>query len=350
MTIHCFTSFSFSYLAKARVLAHSLKKHHPDWHLSAVITDRQPQGFNFDIANEMFDDVIWGDEIFGAETPAWLFKHDVIEVCTAVKGPVLKRLAELTGSDKIFYFDPDIAIFSSLDPLVESLDDESILLTPHQLEPDTTHSAILDNEVCSLRYGTYNLGFIGVRTDREGLRFANWWSDRLSRYCYDDPSIGIFVDQKWCELVPAFFDRVKIVRDPGCNVASWNLSTRKLAIGANGDVLVNGSPLRFFHFTKLGPIGDVMTQRYARENTEVYEIWSWYKRQVDRHTDPAIPQGWWKYGKYSNGVPITKEARVLYRERADLQSTFPDPFEVEGNSYYAWLKREQRLDPAKSRS
>src|ERR1700704_1132639 len=146
MTIHCFTSFSLSYLAKARVLAHSLKKHHPDWHLSAVITDRQPQGFNFDIANEMFDDVIWGDEIFGAETPGWLFKHDVVEVCTAVKVPVLKRLAELTGSDKIFYFDTDMAIFSSLDPLVESLDDESILLPPHQLEPDTTDSAILDNE------------------------------------------------------------------------------------------------------------------------------------------------------------------------------------------------------------
>src|SRR5712671_2258276 len=123
MSVHCFTSFSFSYLAKARVLAATLKRHHPDWYLWAVITDREPEGFLFNIEIEDFDEVIWGDEIFGSETSSWLFKHDVVEACTAVKGPVLKRISNIAGADKIFYFDPDIAILGSIHPLVNSLNE-----------------------------------------------------------------------------------------------------------------------------------------------------------------------------------------------------------------------------------
>ena len=59
----------------------------------------------------------------------------------------------------------------------------------------------------------------------------------------------------------------------------------------SGKCLVNGSPLRFFHFTKLGPIGDTMTRKYAQDNVEVYELWSWYKRMVDRLSEKGVPSG-----------------------------------------------------------
>lgn len=337
MTVYCYTSFSFSYLAKARVLAATLKEHQPDWFLCAVISDREPEGFRFDVEREDFDEVIWGDEIFEPVAPAWVFKHDVIEMCTAVKGPVLKQLLEREDTEKVFYFDPDVAIMGDLQCLSEMLDSASILLTPHQLEPDQTRQAIFDNEVCSLRLGTYNLGFVGVRACEEGLRFGTWWADRLSEFCYDDPASGLFVDQKWCDLVPAFFEGVRIVRDPGCNVASWNLSRRHVSIGKDGNITANGSVLKFFHFTKLGPLGDVMTQRYARENFEIYEIWSWYRRQIEKYSEAAIPSDWWKYSQFSNGAPVPKAARVLYRERQDLQQVFADPFDAEGASFFQWL-------------
>jgi hypothetical protein len=63
--VDCFTSFSFSYLAKARVLATTLKRFHPNWRLWAVIADREPDGFSFDLDKEAFDGVIWADELFG---------------------------------------------------------------------------------------------------------------------------------------------------------------------------------------------------------------------------------------------------------------------------------------------
>jgi hypothetical protein len=96
MTTHCFTSFSFSYLAKARVLARSVKRYHPEWFLWAVICDREPVGFKFDVSLEDFDEVIFVDGLLGDQTSSWIFKHDVVELCTAVKGPVLKQLCEIS--------------------------------------------------------------------------------------------------------------------------------------------------------------------------------------------------------------------------------------------------------------
>jgi hypothetical protein len=342
MKVHCFTSISFNYLAKARTLAHTLRRLHPDWTLTLCVTDREPTGFRFDLSKEAFDHVLFAEDLSIPNVRSWLFQHDVVEACTAVKGPVLKLLTD-SDADVVVYLDPDVAVFGSLEPLIKLLRSSSILLTPHQLTPESEFEAVVDNELCSLAFGTYNLGFLAVRNDKNGKRLASWWDERLRRYCYDDRASGIFVDQKWCDLVPAMFDGVKIVRDPGYNVASWNLSNRRISIDSEGAAQVNGSPLRFFHFTKLGPIGDAMTRKYAKDNIEVYELWAWYKRLVDRFSDPRIPSGYWHFGVFENGSPIPRAARLIYREREHLKTTFPDPFAVGEGSYYEWLIAEGRL-------
>ena len=139
---------------------------------------------------------------------------------------------------------------------------------------------------------------------------------------------------------PVFFDRVGIVRDPGYNVASWNLSQRKVAIGQDGAIRVNGAPLRFWHFTKLGPTGDVMTRRYAGDSHAVYEIWRWYKERVDAARDPIIPDRYWAYEQYGDGTEIERAHRLLWRERADLRMTFPDPFDASKGGFLDWLRAQ----------
>ena len=327
MAIYAYTSFSFSYLNRARVLAETLRRHHPDWILWAVITDKEPTGFAFDLEREDFDRVLTAESLFGDMTERWLFGMDVVEACTAVKGKALLRIMDEPDAEKVLYFDPDTAVFGSMDPMVRVLDEASIALTPHQVDPDGERMAIMDNEISSLQYGVFNLGFLAVRNDNEARRFATWWATRLGDWCHDRLDIGVFVDQKWCNLVPCFFDNVKIVRDPGYNVASWNLSQRNLSVTREGDILVNESLLRFYHFTKLGPIGDTMTRRYAGANITVYEIWWWYRQRVEASTDPKIPTDWWFYGYYSTGEPISKRARERYRADKTLQEAFPAPFE-----------------------
>ena len=347
VTVHAFTSFSFSYLDRARVLAATLRRQHPDWTIWAVVTDRAPRDLPLDWARGEFDRVLMPEDLFGGrsasdEVEAWLFGHDVVEACTAVKGEALVRILDEPGCSKVVYLDPDIAVLNPLTPATAMLDDHSIVLTPHQIDPEprAAREAIMDNELASLQHGVYNLGFLAVAADEEGRRFARWWADRLGDWCHDRKDIGVFVDQRWCDLIPCFFDRVGVLRDPGCNVASWNLSQREVRFAPDGTALVNGVPLRFWHFTKLGPVGDAMTARYAADNTEVYEIWSWYRRMVAERAVPAVPAGYWHYGAFRDGTPIPKSARELYRVRGDLRSVFPRPFE---SRFKEWLRVETDL-------
>jgi hypothetical protein len=345
MTIHAFTSFSYSYLNRARVLARTLKMQHSDWVLWAVITDKAPEGFVFDLEKEQFDRLLTAEAMFGDQTDQWLFGHDVVEACTAVKGKAVLEILAQPDCEKLVYFDPDIAVINPMDEVIDLLDQYSIVLTPHQTDPEPRENrkAIQDNEITTLHYGVFNLGFVAIANDPEGRRFAQWWDDRLRDWCHDRLEIGVFVDQKWCNLVPCFFDNVKVLRDPGYNVASWNLSQRRMSYDSAGTALINGRPLRFYHFTKLGPVGDAMTQRYARDNIEVYELWWWYRQQVLAATTSLIPKGYWHYGVFDNGEKIPKSVRVLYRDRGDLQNAFPNPLHTGEGSFYLWLKAENQL-------
>lgn len=346
MKVLVFSSFTFSYLDRARVLFSTVRKYHPDWELVALMPDRPPPGVDLDLANEPFDRVVSFEDLNIPRGHGWLFGHDIIEASTAVKGPFLHQVCEAGTADIVIYLDPDTALLNDLSPLVEALKTHDGLLTPHLLEPEDELQALLDNELATLRTGIFNLGFIAIRTTGQGARFAKWWNDRLLAFCYDDIPQGLFVDQRWCDHVPAFFDRFHVLRDPGYNVASWNLSKRKIRIGTDGGITVNGSPLRFWHFTKLGPTGDTMTRRYAGSNFEVHEIWNWYKRLIREAGDPRIPPRWWAFGVYADGSPILKSHRELYRSRADLQAAFPDPYQCGPGAYQAWLVNEGLLTSA----
>jgi hypothetical protein len=332
-SIHCYTSISFSYLSRARVLAETVRKYHPDWTLWICISDREPDGFTFELEDEQFDHVLWADEFGIPELRSWMFKHNVVEMCTAVKGLALNRILD-AGADTVVYLDPDIALFSDL-AIVAEPDKSSVLLTPHLTDPETTDASILENERSALLHGVYNLGFLAVRNTAEGRRFARWWQDRLMLRCYEEAAFGVYTDQRWCDLVPAMFEGVKVVRDAGLNVASWNLSNRTLSVDTSGQLLVNGVPLRFFHFTKIDHVGEVMIERYAR-GTLVFELIKWYRTAMHTHEAQGVPNCRWAYERYSDGTPIAQYHRRLYRARRDLEVTFPNPFDA--LTYLAWLR------------
>ena len=339
MTTVCFTSFSFAYLSRARVLAQTVKAAHPDWIMLALVVDVPPPALDLAASLAPFDTAIRADSLAIPDFPRWMFKHDLVEACTAVKATMLERLVA-EGADTVIYLDPDIAVFHPLTEIERLLETASIILTPHQTAPNNSSLAIADNELTTLQYGLYNLGFAAVRNDAAGQAFAAWWAKMTRQACYDDPQSGIFTDQKYCDLVPSLFDRVLIHRDPGCNVASWNLSRRTLTFDPSGNALVNGSPLKFYHFTKINGVGDTMTERYAGDQLAVYELVNWYKRELTANGFPHADSTPWAYGSFATGRAIPRAVRLLWRTRPDLVATFNDPFAGGRGSFQSWLEIE----------
>jgi hypothetical protein len=336
----CYTSFTYAYLSRARVLVDSLRRVHPEWEIWALVVDEPPEGVDAAAALAGFDGVVGIGDLGIPQPLAWLFKHDVVEACTAVKGHMMLRLLE-AGADQVVYFDPDIAVFNRIDDVLAT---GSIRLTPHQLAANAAPAAIRDNEITSLLYGTFNLGFVAVRNDADGLAFARWWAGRLYQACYDAVETGIFTDQRYCDLVPALFGGVCVVRDPGCNVASWNLSRRRLDFDGAGQLTANTSPLKFYHFTKIGGVGDLMTERYGAADIAVFEVWNWYKRAEQAHRTTPVPDHYWHYGNFADGTPISKDIRLLWRSRPDLTAAFDNPFATGPNTFRAWLAEHRGLE------
>jgi len=338
---HCFTSASFAYLDRVRVLAETLKKHQPDWTFWLCLCDEEPEGYTFDIENESIDHVVRLTELNIPDLTQWTFCHDVIELCTAVKGAMLCHLFQL-GAEKVIYLDPDVAVFASLDPIVKILDEHSIVLTPHQLEPDSELPAIMDNEIGSLKHGIFNLGFIAVANNDTGRRFADWWNMRLMRFCWDDIPSGLFTDQRWCDLVPVFFPDTHILRDPGYNVASWNLSKRPITTDREGCIWAANKILRFFHFTKVGSVGRIMLERYSNGHLEMLELIHWYLQRLKANHSPELPKNWWAFAKYDDDTPIPKSHRISYRKRPELMARFTDPFATGVHSLEAHLSDQEK--------
>ncbi len=340
--MHIFTSSTSNYIPKARVLAESVRRHVPGATFHLVLCDAPPAGFSLE--DEPFDDLITLDDF---ETPVgkgWIYQHNVVELCTAVKGMGFERLFQ-RGAEKVVFLDPDIVVFSDLDSIGQLLDEHSIVLTPHQTEPEATRSAILDHEVSSLKHGVFNLGFLAVRNSVEGRRFVRWWSERLRDFCYDDKGQGLFTDQKWIDLAPAFFSDIAILREPQFNVSTWNINHRDLAGSLESGISVNGKPLCFYHFSGLdsGAL-KVMMDVYGGGNPLLEELRQWYLRQCDaagQKTFGALPC---RYDLYSNGERVKPAERLLYRYRIELQERFPDPYDcaVQEGGYLAWYRRHSR--------
>ncbi|MBZ9674407.1 hypothetical protein [Mesorhizobium sp. ES1-1] len=330
--VHCFTSASLAYADRALVLARSLRRHHPDWVLWLCLVDLPPSDFSMHVIEGVFDHVVTAEALDIPHLRAWLFEHDVVEACTAVKGAMLQHILD-QGVERVLYLDPDIAVFAPLTEVAERLDGSDLLLTPHLLVPEVTAAGVLDNEIGALKHGIYNLGFIGVSGRTEGRRFARWWADRLYAHCIDDIASGLFTDQRWCDHVPVFFPSTCILRDPGCNVASWNVEHRPLSIDRDGVIRADGAPLRFFHFTKFADVGRLMLERHSVSNSVLDEIMAWYANALATSAPTGLPPGWWVYGRYADGVPILRGDRLLWRKKASLHAAIPDPFALTSRQF-----------------
>ena len=330
-----FTIAAKNYLASVRVLMASIRAAAPDLRRIVVLVDR-PDGY-FEPAKEDFEVLL--SEDLGIPNSRWFhFKYTILELCTAVKPYAAQRIFERFGVERLLYFDPDICVYDDLQAIMAALEKNAIVLTPHltaPLEDDRRPS-----ELHILRSGAYNLGFIGLRACDTTARLLTWWQSKLYDHCLVDLPKGLFVDQRWVDLVPGLFDGVGILRDPGINVAYWNIGHRPIVRTASG-YLAGGHPLSFFHFSGFDPDSPRTFSRHQDRFTlddlgDGRELVAEYRNRLF-DAGYAESKTWpFAFGAFANGVAIPEAGRLVHREAPELLEAVADPFSEEG--YQAILK------------
>lgn len=338
------TIVSNNYLAFARVLADSLLDRHPEMEIFVLVVDAPASAIDY--STERFQ-VVFADQLEIPRFRHFAFKYSLLELNTAVKPYFLEYLHTARGAEAVLYFDPDIKVLGDLTPLFDALEHSNLLLTPHLLEP--LEDEFRPSERNILMSGVYNLGFLGLKFNDRTLDFLHWWQRRLYSYCLHRISEGLFVDQRWMDLAPCLVSDVEVVRDPGYNVAYWNLANRHLEQGKQG-WLVNGVPLRFFHFS--GLVIDDLEQvskyqdRYElKDRPDLRPLFAEYRESILRAGMEQTQDIPYAYGRFRGGPGVPDLARTALWRVDPSGDRWPDPFAMEdSDSYHSWLSAKVRAE------
>jgi len=327
------TIVSSNYLPYARTLCDSFLSFHPEHKFYVLLVDRVPP--DFDASTERFE-LVLVEDLGIVNFEAIAFKYSILELNTNVKPTFLKRiLAE--GADQVIYFDPDILIFGTLDPIYGALSTSGIVLTPHCTSPNEQGAELL-----LLRDGVFNLGFIALSKAEETALFLDWWERRCLTLGYNERWAGLFVDQKWINLVPCYFESVRVLKHPGCNVAYWNLHERRLAKKGTVWVVNETTPLIFFHFSGMSVDGEARISKHTDQfdlesRPDLAEIFANYRERLVTFGIKHVGRFSYAYGKFSNGDLVSKLQRAAFAANLEgFGST--NPFDAAG-PFYIWAKR-----------
>ncbi|MBT1071754.1 hypothetical protein [Pelotalea chapellei] len=336
--IAVFTIASTNYLAYARVLMQSIRKYHDDVDLHLVLAD-ESEG-QLEGSAEPFE-IIEARSLGIPDFQRMAFRYDIVEFNTAVK-PFAFRFFLQKGYKKVIYFDPDILLYHGLQDLFRLLDQYSIIVTPHMTVPLPVNDSCSPSEQSCLSSGTYNLGFLALSASKDANSFCDWWCEKCLTSCYCEVESGLFVDQKWINLVTAYWSSVHVLRHQGYNMAYWNLHERRL-----DGCLVNGAvPLVFFHFSGI-TLHDLnliskYQNRFTLENRgDLAFLYQEYRGLLLAQGHEELKQIGYKYGRFKDGTLIGPVARRLYPAVA---GNYTDPFDIGEESYHSLLKRKRLLE------
>jgi glycosyltransferase involved in cell wall biosynthesis len=324
-----------NYLARVRVLARSLQRFHPELPIYLLLADRI-DGY-FDPAKEPFQ-MIEPAQLAVNDLTGLSFQYTQPEFCAALKPFLLSWLFQ-QGYQKVLYFDPDIKCFADISLLFAALDKASFLLTPHLTTPLADDGLPTERDLMML--GDYNLGFFGIANTPVAGQMLEWWQQRMGKYAIQDHQWGYYLDQRWLDLVPGMFGEVQILRDPGYNVAYWNLGQRQLSC-TDGKYLVNGEPLYFYHFSGLrldnkDAISDRQDRYVLHDFPCLAELFDDYETELLAAGEVEVANWPYAFDSFANGVPIPPLVREIYRLMGRRREDFGDPFAVEAGGYYEWL-------------
>lgn len=348
-----FTIVAKNYIGLGLILCQSLRKHNPEINFRIFVAD-EFEDKSLTLPSEV---TIAKDAITNISAKQWIdmaFKYNLTEFCTAIK-PFCFEVLFKESYDKVYYFDPDIYIFSPINDICDALNDHSITLTPHVCgihhEDDSN-----DLEWTFNVNGIFNLGFCGIKNDDLGNRIVAWWEERLRDNCFTDRSIGNFTDQKWMDWIPGFCGtRLKVQHSLGMNLAPWNFFERAVQHNEDDTFTIHyrkqdnperNDTLVFVHFAgydykqlRNGIVSRIrLTDLLIYNDIEILQ--NIYHNALIANVnifDHYISQPY-SYNAYDDGTPIAEFQRRLYHGIKDKEA-IGNPFSTGKGTYYTMIKK-----------
>ena len=142
-------------------------------------------------------------------------------------------------------------------------------------------------------------------------------------FCHNQIDCGLFTDQRWVDLAPAFFEGLKILRDPGYNVATWNLTHRTVAGSLESGLTVNGRPLCFFHFSGFDSGRQkVMLDKFGGRSPVLHQLRAVVRRPVPAQWARRAGRISWA-SSVSTTASRSRRSTASYTARARLAASLP---------------------------
>lgn len=308
-----FTICSRNYLAYALTLRDSLAAADPDEKFVIILCD-PAEGEPV----EGIEGLISAEDLGLPYYWEMALRYDVMEFNTAIKPFVMQYFFD-QGYKQALYLDPDLYIVRPLEHVYAALRRGATgVLTPHTTVP--LDDGLKPSDQTIMQSGIYNLGFGAFTSKPEGRAFVDWWADRCRAECINRIEEGLFVDQKFCDLAPAFMPQLKILHHKGYNTAYWNLASRPVVSVGETEWESGGDPLHFFHFSGVKPGNyDVFSKhqdRFQVDNIgDLKGLLHIYLDQLEANGHKIFSKIPYAYNQLSDGTGMPPEYRLILNDQ-----------------------------------
>lgn len=340
-----FTIVAKNYLASAITLEESLRRSNPEPRFYIVVVDKLTKEVE---EIKEHSNIISSEELGITNFKEMAFKYDIVEFSTAIKPFFFRYAIENIKADKVIYLDPDIFVYNTLHSVWDNLESNSVILTPHIVD-GCNRVEYNSQDRLFLKYGIYNLGFVGIKGDIEGKKIIDWWCSRLEEDCYMNDVC--FVDQKWMDYIPALFKSVYIERGKEYNLAWWNFSERilysdkdNIYVDCDGDKI----PVIFIHFSNYKPGMNISyierkgTHIGEKQENILKDLYENYGDTLKKNNYSFYCKMPYDFNFYNNGRKIERINRRIF-SKLKGSMYIEDPFVTDAKSFYSFMESNKLL-------
>jgi len=333
----------------AEVLCSSYRAQHPAHDCFVLVVDADTSSpppianVHFVTPNEL--------DLSLEEFRRWATMYDLPQLAEVLT-PVFLEWLLSRGYGTVRYLEPGVEVISTFEEWGNPTSSSGVSLSPRLLRPPGEGHTPLDPAV--LAHGAFHPGCLEITTmSRE---FLSWWRRCLSRDEVADDTDNRSFSQHWIDLAPAFFD-LRVVRHPGYNIGSWNLHERPLEQRSDSSLWVEHHRVRCVHFSTTRAdrgYSSAVTTSDDRDHVPFdsrfvfARLESSFRDRVSSASSAVVANEPYRYARTNNGIPLTNEVRVIYRDAvAEAERCGrplpPVPFGTDDDQFSHWL--DEPADP-----